>query len=236
MTDNQRPLVGSVTEVIEAAARLESRRVLDVGCGSGGLVRWLAGRGARVTGLETQARLVDLARSRQPVAGEAYVEGRGEALPFADGEFDLVIFSYSLHHIPAPVMVDALREAGRVLAAEGRVLVIEPVADGDYFEVMRLIDDETEVRRLALEALRTGAHELSPGAERIYRIQRFFENSDAFVANALEVDPARNRLIEAKRREIDERFRRHGRPTDRGYCFEMEIRSNLLLKSSSAPA
>lgn len=233
MNYSDAPLVGAVTEVIADALDLSGQRVLDVGCGDGALVRWLAGRGAKAAGLETQADLVEKARSRA-VGGESYHHGRGESLPFADGTFDAVVFSYSLHHVPADAMRGALAEARRVLVDEGRVLVVEPVADGDYFAVMKIVDDETRVRHLAFEALNdTQAHGLSVGPQRFYRTFRVFDGPAAMLDQIVRVDPARRDVVEAHRDRLYELFFRHGRAGEKGYRFEMAIRSNLLLKSGS---
>lgn len=225
------PLVTSVHEVIDDLVNVDSKRVLDVGCGTGRLVRWLAGRGCRATGIETQVDLVMSARSRPPVRNEDYITAPGENMPFDDGRFDLVIFSFSLHHVPEPAMRSALAEAGRVLRSDGCVLVIEPVADGDYFELVRLIDDETRVRALALEALRDAqAHRLVLDTERWYRNHSVYENVEHFVERMIQVDPDRRAVIDANRARIDERFFQCGKPDPKGYRFEMEIRASLLLK------
>lgn len=84
---------------------------------------------------------------------EDYLEGVGEDLPLADGVADVVTFFQSLHHVPAPRMRDALAEAARVLRPGGLVFVAEPIAEGAFFELVRPLDDETEVRRQAFEAL-----------------------------------------------------------------------------------
>ncbi|KAA3623076.1 MAG: hypothetical protein DWQ08_12010, partial [Proteobacteria bacterium] len=102
-----------------------------------------------------------------------------------------------------------------------------------YFEVMRLIDDETEVRGRALEALRdVSAHGLLVGDEKYYRMRRCYESAAQFLDHTIEVDPERRAIVEANRGRIEERFYRHGVPGDRGYCFEMEFRSNRLSKTA----
>ncbi len=231
MNTTEKPLVASVQEVISGAVTLSGLRVADVGCGRGTLVRWLAGRAAQVVGIETQEELVEQARRRQPVAGERYLHGRGESMPLDDASMDLVIFSFSLHHVPEASMRRALVEARRVLASGGQLLVVEPVADGGYFEVMRLVDDETRVRRLALEAVRdVEAHGLAPVAERSWRIRYHFSDVEQLKRRLVEVDPSRRPAVEAKAEELERRFLAFGERVDEGYRFEMEIRSNLLVK------
>ena len=69
--------------------------VLDVGCGTGELLRRLGGKVMRAAGVDndekhvTQARGEGLAVSRNPA----------ETLPFEDGEFDFVVSQYTAHHL-----------------------------------------------------------------------------------------------------------------------------------------
>lgn len=236
MPDSQIPLVKSVTGIIADAVELSGRRILDVGSGGGGLVRWLAAQGARATGLETQQPLVAEARALEPVAGEDYVVGRGESLPFADDAFDTVIFSFSLHHVPEGAMRAALAEAGRVSRSDGAVLIVEPVADGDYFEVVRLVDDETRVRRLALDAVFDHrAHGLVEGPQRYYRIRHVFESPGAMFDRMVRVDPDREAVIASRRDELERRFFACARRLETGYGFDMEIRCNVLFKPAARP-
>lgn len=68
--------------------------VLDVGCGSGDLMRRLADDHIRAVGIETDQKMVDgLVKS-----GLSVQTGRAEDLPFEDNEFDLVVSEFSAHH------------------------------------------------------------------------------------------------------------------------------------------
>lgn len=103
--------------------------VLDVGCGTGVLTRTLAGLPGvgRVVGVDPAPSL--LAKARQlgeHLPNVAFQEADGRALPFADGEFDVVVFDSTLSHVPDPE--EALAEAFRVTRPGGALAVF----DGDY--------------------------------------------------------------------------------------------------------
>jgi SAM-dependent methyltransferase len=78
--------------LIEALDVHSTERVLDVATGSGNAALAAARRGCSVVGLDYVPALLDRARRRAEAEGlEAeFVEGDAEALPFADGSFDVV--------------------------------------------------------------------------------------------------------------------------------------------------
>jgi len=94
------------------------RSVLDVGSGTGRVVRFLKQRGGhlRVTGIEPVAELRE-AGYASGLAREDLVAGDARALPFAAGAFDLVCAYGLLHHVarPAVVVEEMLRVARRAI-------------------------------------------------------------------------------------------------------------------------
>ncbi|HEV6953711.1 MAG TPA: class I SAM-dependent methyltransferase [Promicromonospora sp.] len=105
-----------VWEPLLRAARVGAgSRVLDVGCGSGELLEHLLDVGARASGVDPAARMVELARAR--AAGAEVRRGDAEHLPFDDGRFDAVLAVNALQF--AADTDDALAEAARVLAPGG---------------------------------------------------------------------------------------------------------------------
>lgn len=100
-------------------------RVLEVGCGGGGLLRMLAARGALVAGTEPLAPALELARQRVPGAGLVRV-GDGPELPFANAAFDAVVGQHVLEHLPD--LPTALAEWRRVLRPGGRLAMATPNA------------------------------------------------------------------------------------------------------------
>src|SRR6478735_10495640 len=86
--------------------------VLDVGCGTGTLAIAAArrvGEGGTVTGVDPSAALLARARkkARRARSGVAFELSGGEALPFPDRSYDLVLSSLVLHHLSH----DALRSS-----------------------------------------------------------------------------------------------------------------------------
>jgi SAM-dependent methyltransferase len=89
---------------IVAGIGLDGMKILDIGCGLGGLDQVLAGLGeCLITGIDVAAPLVARARSRIQAAGDdRRIEFRHYEpgpLPFADGSFDLVFGKDSWLHV-----------------------------------------------------------------------------------------------------------------------------------------
>lgn len=89
--------------------------VCDVGAGTGIATRAIAGRGATVTAVEPGMDALRVLRSRSTSRVRA-VRGDGNALPLADGQFDLVSYAQSFHWTDAARSVG---EAFRVLKPGG---------------------------------------------------------------------------------------------------------------------
>ena len=112
-----------VREVLEG----EPAEVLDLGCGSGTLaIAIAAAPGAhRLTGIDGDPEILDMARAKQGSEDVQWVEGLADQLPFEDGSFDRVVTSLLLHHLEPPVKRAALAEAHRVLRPGGRLHVAD---------------------------------------------------------------------------------------------------------------
>lgn len=105
----------------------DPREVLDLGCGTGTLAIAMAraaGR-ARITGIDGDAEILDIARAKEGSEGIDFVGGLADALPFDDGSFDRVVCSLLLHHLDPAVKRAALAEARRVLRRGGRLHVAD---------------------------------------------------------------------------------------------------------------
>jgi SAM-dependent methyltransferase len=116
-------------------------RVVDVGCGAGRLLTWLAARGRRGVGVDVSRRSLELARER---SGLSVLRGDNLALPLRDGAVDLVVSDGVIHHTADPA--GAFAENCRVLRPGGRLYlgVYEP--GGRYEWLVRHV--APPVRRL----------------------------------------------------------------------------------------
>lgn len=106
--------------MIALAGDVSGRRLLDLGCGEGAYSRALAGRGARVTGIDGSARLIEVARQRASDAGLDidYRCVNASALDgIESGAFDLVVASMIFMNVED--YDGAIREAHRVLVPGG---------------------------------------------------------------------------------------------------------------------
>jgi SAM-dependent methyltransferase len=111
-----------VIAFLERAGLTLGGRVLDAGCGGGGMPLSLAEHADEVVGIDPIDRFgqagVTLARERG-VHNLRFLQADGMALPFAAGTFDLVLSHAVIEHVAdAP---QYLRECRRVLRTGGRV-------------------------------------------------------------------------------------------------------------------
>ena len=125
-------------EIVAAVAGAE--RVLDAGCGSGRLTVALAGAGAAVTGVDTNAAQLEMVAQRASEAGvalELLEADFNSALPFPEPWFDAVVSRLSVMAAADPVAT--LRELGRVLAPGGRIVTAlwALPAENPWFAVQR---------------------------------------------------------------------------------------------------
>jgi len=109
-------------ELIKHVARIEPRRVLDVATGTAGVAIAIArSTSAHVTGVDVSEEMLALGRGRVASAGlQSRIElevARAEGLPFADGSFDAISFTYVLRYVSDPAATIA--ELARALRPGG---------------------------------------------------------------------------------------------------------------------
>jgi ubiquinone/menaquinone biosynthesis C-methylase UbiE len=126
----------------DAAQLRPGQTVLDVGCGTGAIDRWLVRHTAgqnRILGVDVNRYLLReataLARKEGAEAAVEFREGSAEALPFPDDSFDITMSITVIEEVDAQQM---LAEMVRVTSPGGRVAVIARAMDLPFLMNLRL--------------------------------------------------------------------------------------------------
>jgi ubiquinone/menaquinone biosynthesis C-methylase UbiE len=116
-------------ELLERARLLPGQRVVEIGCGTGNLALLAKrlGPDADVVGIDPDTRALARARRKAERHGldVGFDHGFAQDLPYDDASFDAVLSAFMLHHLDPETKQAALREARRVLAPEGALLLVD---------------------------------------------------------------------------------------------------------------
>jgi ubiquinone/menaquinone biosynthesis C-methylase UbiE len=125
----------------------ENPKILDIGCGTGGLLRELDSRG-ETYGIDITMEALRFAREK---TAAPLTMGSAMELPFRDNSFDLALCCDMLYHRDVKDVTAALKEAARVLKSGGRLLITDSA-----FESLRSSHDEAmhTARRFTRASLR----------------------------------------------------------------------------------
>jgi len=141
------------TEVYEGLVKdciKPQTRLLDIGCGRGGVVERIHHQVALAVGVDVD--VASLREHRAPAVKRAAADAG--ALPFADGSFDLVICSWVLEHLRNPEAVFA--EVARVLRPGGRFIFLTPNAHHPIPFINRLFSGKLQQALVGLFYGRAG--------------------------------------------------------------------------------
>ncbi len=114
--------------MVDAINPLPGQRVLDVATGTGLVAFALARRGCDVVGVDQSDDMLTVARAHLSGRPDlqcrvTFVQGEAERLPFEDGEFDALTFTYLLRYVDDRAAT--MRELARVVKPRGRIGMVE---------------------------------------------------------------------------------------------------------------
>jgi SAM-dependent methyltransferase len=237
-------------DIITEITGIKDKIIIDVGCGTGQLVRKLTEEGARVIGIDRPDMLLKAKNNQKFLGGGGggyfsttppppgrrrqgiFIAGLGENLPFKTNYADIIIFFASFHHIPGSMMKQTLEETHRVLKAGGIGIFLEPIGrEGSYFEIIRLVEDERNIQQQAFESIKN-AHTF--GLENKREEIKYFERSFDDYVNILNVnveDEAERNGYLKEARKITERLSREAGIPIEDFRYKSICRVNVLQKS-----
>jgi ubiquinone/menaquinone biosynthesis C-methylase UbiE len=155
---------------IEDFVELDGRDMLEIGCGDGRLSSLLAKKVKSLTAIDPDKAMINLACEK--IRGVDFRAGYGEKLEFNDKSYDIVLFSYSLHHQDCD---KALAEAKRVSRDNGSILIIEPSTESEYTQFVSVFEEDENHRLSTTFAyIKSGIFDIS--REDVYFVNYHFKD------------------------------------------------------------
>jgi len=122
---------------IDQAMLKPGEKLLDVGCGTGGVTipaKERIGQDGPVAGIDPSPEMIAVARKK---AEKAKLDidfriGAIESLPYPNTSFDVVTSSLMMHHLPYDVQQKGLAEIYRVLKPGGRLLIADAMQPTNF--------------------------------------------------------------------------------------------------------
>jgi ubiquinone/menaquinone biosynthesis C-methylase UbiE len=209
----QLPRIEDELGLLADLVQLPGSHLIELGCGAARMAAALVARypGAQVTCLEVDERQLAKNLAAPVVPGLQFVNAGAQAIPFPSGSFDGALMLKSLHHVPMPLMAQALSEVARVLKPGGWLYVSEPVFAGPLNEIMRLFNDEAVVRAAAQQALDRSVHagEWQSDDEHRFEMPVSFADFDTFEQRMMRPTYANHQIDETLREVIRVKFNSH---------------------------
>lgn len=179
--------------VVQTMKAIGANTILDLGCGTGRHLVYLAGSGFSVVGLDASPEGIKASRewlASENLEADLRVHDMTARLPFEDSFFDAVISVQVIHHAVMSTIEHIVREVSRVLKPSGFLFVTVPTSknQGDTFQQ---VEERTFV---PLDGPEQGLphHFFTPR-----ELQEVF---DGFELNDLHVDSKRHYCLSAFKR------------------------------------
>lgn len=222
--------IESILDPILDVVDVRDKTVIDIGCGTGDVARWLAEQGATVIGVD-QVDMIEKAKNAGEWDNVSFLEGGGENIPADDNHADIVLFLASLHHVPVDEMPKAFEETRRVLKPGGHALFIEPIIECSYYLITSLAEEETEIRQHAYLAIKEAVKKgFDKGKEDFFYIERSFEDYENLLNVFFPGDEHEKKEVLDKAFEITRRLADEAGCDPLDYRFQSACRLNLLTK------
>ncbi len=162
-------MIGAFAEAVTSS---DDARVLDAGCGTGRMSRYVAERGCLVEGVDLSSNMVAMARRDHHDL--LFTVGSLTDLPYPDDQFAGVMLWYSIIHTPPAGQARIFAEVTRVLRPGGHVLVGFQSGEGtrDVSASYRQFGHEIQLERHLYTADHVAAQIEAAGLREVCRLVR----------------------------------------------------------------
>ena len=203
--------------------------ILDIGCGNGWFSEWSFSQGAKnVFAIDPIKEQIEIAKKNSKYNINFKV-GFAEDLPFENKKFDLIFFFNSLHHVSLSMIKKALNEGKRVTKETGCMFIIEPLSTGTFNEILKLVDDESNIRAKAYcEISSFYQNTFTSNEEIFYEENKEFNEFSEFCNLLLSADPKRKDMIVKIKDKLIHKFNSLSKYTNNKYQFIQPMRMNII--------
>ena len=218
--------VSSETDIILSNINCQNKIIIDVGCGDGELTNILSKHSKFVYGIDVP-EVIEKLHLQKSESNIEFKQGVGQNLSFENNFADIIIFFASFHHVPECEMSTTIQECSRVLKKKGHLCFLEPVAEkNSYYRLIRIIDDETEVREHAYNAIKNvNKSKFNHLIESFYFIRRTFENYQKIVEANVNAEVEKKKILNEAKKIVDD-----GETDFLDCLFKSYCRLNILEK------
>ncbi|MES9941828.1 MAG: class I SAM-dependent methyltransferase [Candidatus Thiodiazotropha sp. 6PLUC2] len=225
-------VTGRELDIMEQLLPFDNMRGLELGCGAAWLTRELAQRHPDCTFIATEVDAIQHQKNlASPISNLQFRLEGAQSISEMDESIDAVWMLKSLHHVPQPMMAQAMDEIARVLKPGGYAYFSEPVYSGDFNALMSLVHDEKIVREEAFSAICSLADrpEMALEQQVFLNVPGCYKSWEVFESRFLKVTHTKLEINEVQYERIKQGFLRQ--MGEDGAHFLKPHRIDLVRKS-----
>ena len=214
-------------EIILNQVTFKNKKILDVGCGDGWFSIWCSNYQCHVDAIDPSEEQINNAKNKNNNVN-FFIIG-GENIKNLKNNYDLIYFFNSLHHISKELIGRSLLESRESLNKNGLVFIIEPIAEGNFHNFIKIIDDETIVRNIAYQEIKNcEKYNFKIKKEIFYNEVKSFDNEKSCIHFLMKVDKKRKNYINNNLDYLSIKFNELSNFNNNKYEFIQPMRLNIL--------
>ena len=220
---------GSSKKILVEELLFENKKVLDVGCGNGWFSIWADRNGCLVDAIDPSVVQIKDARDKDKTNKINFMVAGAENIKDLNNSYDLIFFFNSLHHIPDTIMEKSIKYSKNKMDINGSIIIVEPIAKGNFHNFVKYIDDETSVRNKAYKTIKNcKKYNLEIVKELMYDEIKRFKSGEECINFLSKVDEGRKSYIDNNIELLLNKFKDLSTYNNYKYEFTQPMRLNIL--------